>query len=204
MAQPAYALPQSESQTTWPAQGEWTWGDYLRLPDDGNRYEIIEGVLYVTAAPIYAHQFAVYRLARVMGNFVEDECLGEVLGAPFDIRLPGGADPVQPDLVFFRSGNEPEADDKCFAGVPDLIVEVLSPRTRHLDKTVKLRAYEKAGVSEYWLVDPDSRSVEVLHLDAGRRVFKRLGRFGADDAVRSLVLAGFETPVAPLFPTSRS
>ncbi len=200
MAQPAFALPQPESQPTWPAQGEWTWGDYLRLPDDGHRYEIIEGVLYVTAAPIYAHQFAVYRLARVMGNFVEDERLGEVLGAPFDIRLPGVADPVQPDLVFFRSGNEPEADDKYFTGVPDLVVEILSRRTRRLDKTVKLRAYERAGVSEYWLVDPDARSVTAFHLDEERHVFEELGRFGSDHVVHSLVLSGFETAVAPLFP----
>lgn len=199
MALPAYALPESEA-ARWPAQGEWTWEDYLRLPDDGNRYEIIEGVLYVTAAPIYDHQFSVFALAGELRAFVHPRGLGVVLGAPFDVRLPGVAAPVQPDVVFFRTGNTPVAGDKSFIGVPDLIVEVLSPRTSRVDQHVKLAAYEKAGVPEYWLADPKTRSLTVYTLNAKTGDYEELGRFGPKDSVRSAVLAGFETSVAPLFP----
>jgi len=198
MAEPAYALP--ENQEAWPTQGAWTWEDYLRLPDDGRRYEIIEGVLYVAAAPTFAHQFSVSKLHLVMGSFVEERRLGLVLVAPFDIRLPGVANPVEPDLLFLGTGNQPKAGDTHFAGVPDLIVEVLSPGSKRLDQHVKFGAYEKAGVPEYWLVDPKARSIAVFSFDAEKRLYEEVGTFGVGEKVRSIVLEGFETPVAPLFP----
>ncbi len=199
MAEPAYAPPDMEA-SRWPAQGNWTWDDYLRLPADENRYEIIEGVLYVTAAPIYDHQFSVFALASELHVFVQPRDLGVVLGAPFDVRLPGIANPVQPDIVFFRTGNTPVAGDSSFTGVPDLIVEVLSPGTSRLDQHVKFAAYEKAGVPEYWLADPKTRSITVFTLSAKTGEYEELGRFGPEDSVRSAELKGFETSVAPLFP----
>lgn len=198
MAQPAYALPETEA-ARWPTQGEWTWEDYLRLPDDGKRYEIIEGVLYVAAAPIYDHQFSVFELAAELRGFVKPRRLGVVIGAPFDIRLPGVADPVEPDVVFFKAGNEPKAGDKYFMGPPDLVVEVLSPSTSRLDRKVKFDAYQKAGIPEYWLVDPRMRSIVVYSLNVGGS-YDEWRRFGPEDSVRSGLLKGFETPVAPLFP----
>lgn len=199
MAEPAIARFALGNQESWPAQGKWTWEDYQRLPADGRRYEIVEGVLYVTPAPTFDHQFSTYELARRLGNFVTERGLGVVLGAPFDVRLPGVADPVQPDLLYFRTGNEPQAGDKNFQGVPDLIVEVLSPGSRRLDQKVKLDAYEKAGVPEYWLVDPGARAITVRALNPERR-FEEVGRFGTGDRVRAIVLAGFETDVVSLFP----
>jgi len=199
MAEPAYALPETE-EGHWPAQGQWTWDDYLRLPDDGNRYEIIEGDLYVTAAPIYDHQFSVFALAGELRAFVQPSDLGVVLGAPFDVRLPGVSNPVQPDVVFFRTGNTPVAGDKSYMGVPDLVVEVLSPKTSRLDQHVKFAAYEKAGVPEYWLADPKTRSITVYTLSLKTGEYEELGRFGPEDRVRSAVLEGFETSVALLFP----
>lgn len=202
MAEPALALPATEA-ASWPAQGEWTWEDYLRLPDDGNRYEIIEGVLYVTAAPIYDHQFSVSELFAELHRFVKDRGLGVVLVAPFDVRLPDVTDPVQPDVLFFRSGNEPQTGDKYYAGVPDLLVEVLSPGSSRLDQHVKFAAYEKAGVPEYWLADPKTRAVVVYTLNEKIGQYDELGRFGPEETVRSAVLEGFEAPVAPLFPPRR-
>jgi len=199
MAQPAYVLPDTEAGR-WPAQGRWTWEDYLRLPDDGNRYEILEGVLYVSPAPIYDHQFLVFALAGELRSFVATHGLGVILGAPFDVRLPGIANPVQPDILFLRSGNEPRSGDKYFEGVPDLVVEVLSPGTDRLDRRVKLAAYQKAGVPEYWLADPKTRSVTVYTLDAERGEYQKPAHFAAEDHVRSTVLQGFTTPVTPLFP----
>ncbi len=205
MAEVAYALPpiETEDQARWPAQGSWTWEDYLRLPDDGQRYEIIEGVLYVAAAPTFAHQFSVSELFGELRSFVRAHKLGLALVAPFDVRLPGVADPVEPDVMFFRSGNEPQADDKCFQGVPDLVVEVLSPGTSHVDRGVKLRAYEKAGVEEYWLADPKSRSITVYRFDAEGREYEEWGRFGPGESVTSALLEGFEAEVTALFPPTK-
>ncbi len=186
--------------SSWPAQGQWTWDDYLRLPDDGQRYEIIEGALYVSPAPSFDHQFSVTELLAELRNFVKARQLGLVLVAPFDVRLPGVADPVQPDLVFFRTGNEPRAGDKNFHGVPDLVVEVISPSSVRLDKKVKLAAYQKAGVQEYWLADTRSRSITVYSYDPSQACYVESGRFGIAEVLRSALLPGFEAAVEDLFP----
>jgi Uma2 family endonuclease len=198
MTEPAYRLDLPETET-WPRQGDWTYEDYLRLPDDGNRYEVIRGALYVTPAPNFKHQFSVVKLVSALDGFVSKGELGVVLAAPFDVLLPVGiASPVEPDVMFFRTGNAPQEDDKNFQGVPDLIAEVLSPRTRSLDRKVKLQAYQEAGIPEYWIVDPSARAVEVHVLENGRYV--ELCRGGVGDKARSAVLPGFEVKVAGLFP----
>ncbi len=123
----------------------------------------------MTPAPAYDHQFSVTKLTSFLDVFVTEHDLGVVLVAPFDVRLPRRlADPVEPDLIFFRKGNEPQSGDKLFTGVPDLVVEVLSPKTRRIDKGTKLEIYQEAGIPEYWLVDPLSRTVVTFRLgDAG-------------------------------------
>ena len=198
MSEPAYRLDLPETEA-WPRQGDWTYEDYLRLPDDGNRYEVIRGVLYLMPAPNFKHQFSVVKLVRALDGFVSERALGVVLAAPFDVLLPVGiASPVEPDVMFFRSGNTPREDDGNFQGVPDLVVEVLSPRTRSHDRKVKLPAYRDAGVPEAWMVDPDARSVVVHVLEDGRYV--ELCRGGIGDRLRSSVLPGFELEVGSLFP----
>lgn len=193
MAQPALAYP---SGTQWPPQGQWTWDDYLRLPDDGQRYEIVRGVLYVSPAPTFRHQVTVSRLLFALMRFVEEHGSGVVLTAPFDVRLPAIANPVQPDLVFFHSGNRPAEDAKYFEGVPDLVVEVLSPGTRRLDQRVKLEAYEAAGIPECWLVDAEARTVSVYRLDRGRGLYRDPEQCGAQDRLRSTVVEGLDLAVA--------
>ena len=94
-------LPAREQD--WPAQGEWTYEDYKRLPDNGRRYEIIEGVLYVIAAPNFDHQYTVTRLLVHLDNLVTGHHLGVVLVAPFEIHLPDIARPVQPDVLFLAA-----------------------------------------------------------------------------------------------------
>src|SRR4051812_22762087 len=109
MGEPAHPLtfPWSDDDRPWPPQGQWTYDDYARLPDDGNRYEVIRGNLYVTPAPNFDHQYVISQLSRFLGNFGAETGLGFVLGAPFDVLLPDGiATPVQPDLVFFLRGNQ--------------------------------------------------------------------------------------------------
>jgi Uma2 family endonuclease len=193
MTEPAYPLTSPE---TWPDQGAWTYEDYLRLPDDGQRYEIIRGILYVSPAPTLEHQFTVVRLVRFLDVFVSRRKLGLVLVAPFDVRLPQRiADPVQPDVLFFRKGNEPRtSDEPC---VPDLVIEVLSPKTRRLDEKVKLAAYRDAGVPEVWLADPLSRSVRVHQLKDG--AYPEADRYGSGETVRSAVLPGLQVKIDKIF-----
>jgi Uma2 family endonuclease len=202
MAEPAFRrnLPSWGDGHKWPAQGDWTYDDYARLPDDGNRYEVIHGVLYVTPLPNFKHQFVIVKLAASFEVFLAEHEVGIVLTAPFDILLPREiASPVEPDLVVFRTGNTPDWGAKNFAGVPDLVVEVLSPSTRSRDRRIKLRAYEEAGVPEYWLVDPDLRSILVYGREAGSGFVERC-RGGVGERVTSSVLPGFELAVARLFP----
>lgn len=203
MAQPAYPLdlPEEQDGERWPAQGEWTYEDYARLPDDGRRYEVIQGYLYVSPAPTYEHQYAVGQLNRLLGNFIFENELGVLLPAPFDVKLPDRiADPVEPDLVFIRAENQPRSGDPNFAGVPDLAIEVLSPSTRHIDRGVKKEAYREAGVPEYWLVDPRTRTIEVYRLSEGGDRYVELDRGGVGQTVGSTCLAGLQIPVEKVFP----
>jgi Uma2 family endonuclease len=180
-----------------PTQGDWTYEDYLALPDDGQRYEIIEGVLYVTNAPDIDHQLAVSEIHRQMANFVVEGKLGIVLPAPFEIHLSATSRPVQPDVFFIRAGQWPGAGAKFFEGSPDLIVEVLSPASIRTDRHVKFNAYEQAGVPEYWIVNPKVRSVEVYTLSGGE--YGLLGEFAGDEVIQSRVLEGLAIVTRTLF-----
>lgn len=181
----------------WPAQGKWTYEDYLALPDDGRRYEIIEGVLYVTNAPNIDHQFVVSEVVQQMGSFIRQHKLGYVLAAPFEIHLTATTRPVLPDVIFIKSDRWPETGAGYFEGAPDLIVEVLSPSTRRTDQVVKFTTYEQAGVPEYWIVDPKSRSVQVFVLSG--REYGLLGEFVGEDVIRSAVLEGLQIVTRTLF-----
>ncbi len=181
----------------WPAQGQWTYEDYLKLPDDGRRFEIIEGVLYVTNAPNIDHQFSSMEISHQMKTFADEHKLGYVLAAPFEIHLSARTRPVLPDVIFIKSEHWPGAGVSYFEGAPDLIVEVLSPSTRRTDQVVKFTAYEQAGVSEYWIVDPKSKIVQVYVLSG--REYGLLGEFLGEDVVQSSVLAGLQIVARTLF-----
>ena len=115
-------LPAREQD--WPAQGEWTYEDYSRLPDDGRRYEIIDGVLYATAAPNVDHQYAVGEIFAALRTHVREHQSGIVICAPFEVHLPDVARPVQPDVLFVDADRAPRPGAADFTGAPDLIVEV--------------------------------------------------------------------------------
>jgi len=182
----------------WPAQGEWTYEDYQRLPDDGRRYEIIEGVLYVTAAPSFDHQYTAGEIFAALRTYVRERQLGIVISAPFEVHLPGIARPVQPDVLFIAAERAPQAGARDFAGAPDLLVEILSPSTVRTDRVVKFSAYERAGVREYWLVDPYAHSVEVYTLSAGGTL-EIAGQYTYGEKIASTVLNGLTLPVDDLF-----
>ena len=201
MAEPArpLPLPDREDARSWPKQGQWTYADYCLLPDDGQRYEVIRGHLYVSPAPSIVHQLTVKRVVRKVDSFVADHHLGEVLTAPLDILLPRGlGTPVQPDVIFFRRGNVPRVDALNFEGVPDLVIEVLSPSTRRLDK-IKLAAYRDAGVPEVWHPDPKARTVVIYGLSADRKSYEEVSRGGEGESVISRVLPGLRIEIDELF-----
>jgi Uma2 family endonuclease len=200
MAEPAYPLISPEDGRDWPAPGEWTYEDYLRLPEDGRRYEVIRGSLYVAAAPNLLHQFVAGELFSAVRGFVRQRALGSVLN-PIEVHLPGGiTSPVQPDLVFLGRDKRFKWSDTSFHGVPDLLAEVLSPRTRRVDQKTKFAAYRDAGVREYWLIDPLAETFLVYVLSEDRRQYLELCRGGMEDILWSAVLAGFRLRLRDLFP----
>jgi len=174
-----------------PLSGEWTYEDYARLPDNGFRYEVIRGALYMSPAPRPDHQRAAFNLAYHIRTFLEANPVGEVLIAPIDVVLPGLATPVQPDLVFVSADRSEIVSRQRVEAPPDMIVEVSSPGTVERDRRIKFEVYAAAGVREYWIVDPTpaSCSIEVYVLRDEANAL--LGQFGPDDTVRSEVLRGF-------------
>jgi Uma2 family endonuclease len=172
----------------WPAQGYWTYDDFLRLPDDGNRYEIIDGVLYMVNAPDPEHQFAVDEIFAELRNFVKANQLGAVYTAPIEVHLPDIARPVQPDVLFIAEARRHNVKTKFIEGAPDIIVEVTSPSTMRTDRKIKFDAYERAGVREYWIVNPKTRSAEVYAPINGE--YDLHGEFGPGETVTSTVLTG--------------
>jgi len=182
--------PTLPADQTWPEQGQWTYDDFLRLPDDGIRYEIIDGVLYMTNAPDPEHQYAVVEILGELRNFVKANNLGVVYTAPIEVHLPGIAQPVQPDVLFVAQARREIIKPKFIEGAPDLIVEVLSQSTTRLDRRVKFDAYERAGVREYWIVNPKLHSIEVYSLVRGEYALH--GEYGPGEQVASVVLPGVE------------
>ena len=134
----------------------WDYERWQQLPADGNRYEVIDGVLYMSTAPSQFHQWVVKRLTRLIGIPLEDN--GEMIyyTAPIGVIMPG-ADPVQPDFFLIRRDRASIIREGRIYGPPDLIVEVLSPSNPEQDTVVKRGAYARAGVPEYWMVRPATR-----------------------------------------------
>ena len=189
------ALPQTD--TPWPAQGQWTYQDYLKLPDDGRIYEIIEGVLYMTNAPNIDHQYTVMEIAFQLKRFIDKQQLGYVLTAPFEVHLTDKTRPVQPDILFIKTEKWPKPGAKYFQGAPDLIVEVMSPSSQRRDRVVKFTAYEQAGVLEYWIVNPKTKSVELFTLPGPEYVL--VGEFIGEEIIESKLLPELQIKANSLF-----
>jgi Uma2 family endonuclease len=143
--------------------GTWTYDDLFSLPEDGRRYEIIEGELYETPAPIWIHALTIRNLMSLLGPVI-DALGGWLVTAPVDVFFRG-ADPVQPDMVVMLPGSAAHPVYRGVEGPPDLLIEVLSPSNRGHDLLTKRKLYSRAGVREYWIVDPERRTISVLSLD---------------------------------------
>ena len=163
--------------------GSWTYEDLSALPEDGRRFEIIEGELYEMPSPSWAHASVVANLILMLIPIVA-RLGGRWRTAPLDVFFQG-ADPVQPDIVVLLPDSRAHPIERGVNGPPDLLIEVLSPSHREHDLLLKRLLYARAGVREYWLVDPEARTIEILALDR--------------DALHLAVAAsGDESPVSPL------
>jgi len=145
-----------------------TYDDLRQMPDDSNRYEIIGGELIVSPSPNRSHQIVAYRLTQLVGDMVDARRLGQVPFAPVDVRLSPHS-VVQPDLLFIRNDRlHIYGPTGPVEGAPDLVVEIVSPSSQVMDRVRKAALYADSGVSEYWIVDPEKREVQVLVLAQGR------------------------------------
>ncbi|MEK7476627.1 MAG: Uma2 family endonuclease [Candidatus Coatesbacteria bacterium] len=172
-----------------------TVDDYMKLPE-GTLAELIEGELFMTPSPKSVHQEIVEELYSALRQFVRAGSLGRVRLAPLDVHLPSG-DIVQPDILFIRTANLGIVQD-WIRGVPDVLIEVVSPEHPERDRLVKRGLYARNGVSEFWIVDPATRTVEVLVLDGP--AYASHGYFDSADALTSPAFAGLSLPLAEIFP----
>jgi Uma2 family endonuclease len=174
--------------------------EYLALPETTLPHELVEGELHVTAAPSPWHQTVLNRIARSLEDFVEPRNLGGIFRAPVDVILdPRMPLALQPDIVYIRRERIDIVRERI-EGAPDLAVEVLSPGTRDYDRTEKSARYAAAGVTEYWLADLESRTIEIRRMNTRPPV--TVGIFGITDTLTSPLFPGFTLPVAPILARS--
>jgi len=171
--------------------------DDLRLfPDNGKRHELIDGEHIMTPAPNTKHQRVVIRLGTRLQVSVEKTKSGVVFTAPYDVVL-SDYDITEPDIVFVSANRQQIITQANLRGAPDLVVEILSPSTKEIDRTVKFKLYEKYGVREYWIIDPDAETIEIYAWSAAG--YALLQKFSRGDIVRSQVLPGFACAVDEIF-----
>jgi Uma2 family endonuclease len=180
-----------------PPQGRWTYADWEALDHEFYRYEIINGVLYMSKSPSSFHQWVILKLVELVGIPAKNQGLAYPYFAPIGVMMPG-CDPVQPDFVVVLASNASIIRDRRIFGVPDLIVEILSPSNRAYDGSTKLDAYAHAGLPEYAIVDPAARTLTLYRLDEhGRYSTSRV--FGAEETVSFDCLPTLTFQVGQLF-----
>jgi Uma2 family endonuclease len=144
-----------------------TWRDAQHMPENGKRYEVIDGQLYVTPAPSRRHQWVCGRLFLALARLLEEQDHGWVYAAPLSVEFPETEEGVQPDLMFVSRQRAERLVHEGIRGAPDLVVEVLSPSTADRDRTIKRKLYLRQGVRAYWIVDHHSEYVDVWDLEPG-------------------------------------
>ena len=175
-----------------------TYQDYLDIPGD-DRYELINGEFILVSAPNAAHQIASMGFSLELGGFVRDGELRWVFHAPTEVVLtvPEGINIVQPDIIFVSGERESIITRANIQGAPDLIVEILSPSTGRLDRTTERDLCSRHGVKEYWIADPEARSVVVMSLKDGD--YETDGEYGIGDTLTSPTLGGFSVSLDRIF-----
>ena len=180
-----------EILSLFPKQGEWTEADYFRLPETNRIIELSKGKLIMTPAPTTQHQKISGKLYFSLYGYVSENNLGEVCYSPLDVRLWEG-NIRQPDITFM-SNEHLDRITRQFWGIPDLVIEILSESTIDVDKESKYLEYKKAGIPEYWIIDPFRQIIEVFALEGGDYI--TFGRWGIGKIAKSKLLDGFEVRV---------
>jgi len=171
-----------------------TVSDYMRL-DETTRVELIQGEFLMTPSPTYRHQAIVRNLLVLLHSFVTRAGLGQIVPAPLDVIL-SEHDVVQPDLVFVAADHFDRIKERLH-GPPDLAVEILSASNAERDRIVKRDLYRQYGVPEYWIVDPDAQTIEVLSLESGE--WRLHGIFGKSEELASPILPGLRLSLEQVF-----
>ncbi|MEP9411809.1 MAG: Uma2 family endonuclease [Candidatus Brocadia sp.] len=172
-----------------------TYEDYLKI-DDNNRYEILNGELHMVPAPSIDHQGVSRNLEFLIWDFVKGEGLGKVFYAPVDVVFDDD-EVFQPDIVFIKNERQDIISKNAIQGVPDLIVEIISPSSAFYDTVEKKEIYRKYGVKEYWLIFPEERVIEVLTLEKGE--YLEFCKSKREGMVKSKILEGLEIDSKDVF-----
>ena len=183
-----------------PRQGSWTYEAYTSLPDDGNRYEIVQGVLMMTPAPEPAHQGIGGKIYRYLCREILDTGRGLVFTAPIDVVLSERLT-VQPDVLVLLKEHLDRLQKKRIVGTPDLAVEVISPGSAVYDRLVKYSVYERSGVPEYWLVNADEQTIAVFTLEMD--AYRSLGTFQGEQRPLSRIVPEITLSVGQFFDWSQ-
>lgn len=173
----------------------YTYQDYLQTPED-KKCELIDGDLYMTPSPLTVHQRVLRKIYDRLNGFMEGKDLGELFFAPIDVVL-SDFDVLQPDLLFVCKERLSIVTEKNVGGAPDVVIEVLSPGTKERDLGIKRTTYERYGVREYWIADPDARTIEILQMtDDGLKTFRV---FASGTRLKSPLLEGLQFSVDDIF-----
>jgi Uma2 family endonuclease len=176
-----------------------TYDDYVHFPDDGLRHELIDGEHYVTPTPIRKHQAICANLLGMIWGYLRQHPVGRVFTAPFDVIL-SEFDVVEPDLLFLNNERLAAITTSPWVkGAPSLVVEIGSPSTRKRDATIKRRLYERVGVDEYWIVDPELDTVDVHRLIEGRYQRTMQLSLEAGDVLTTPLLPDLTLPLSTIF-----
>lgn len=186
-----------------PVEKKHTYADLLEM-DDGERYEMIDGYLYMMAGASEVHQYVSTELVVSIGSFLRGKPC-RVYHPPFDVRLfeeasdtPDDVDTVvQPDIMVIC--DKDKIDKRGIKGAPDWVIEILSPSTRRHDKITKLKLYQQAGVREYWIIDPEQRFVDVYILN-DNGVLEPKEEYSEKDIAKCSVLPELAIDMSVIFP----
>ncbi len=176
-------------------QANFTYADYAKTPDD-ERYELLDGQLIRVPTPLVNHQRVLGNLMLKIASLVWDRNLGRVYPRPTDVVL-SDTTVVEPDILFVSSQRSNIITPENIQGAPDLVVEIFDPPTAERDRTVKLDLYAQHGVKEYWIVDPDAKTIMVLLRDGNR--FEVSGIYGEGQTLTSPTLEGFSFALEEVF-----
>lgn len=176
--------------------GEWAEADYYQFSEPGGVVELSDGHVEVSDPPTFFHQLILLRLSVALHAFVMANHLGQVCFAPLPVRLWSGTI-REPDLMFMSAAHASRMGQ--YWGVPDLAVEILSPGTARKDREIKRKEYARAGVAEYWIVDPEARTVEVMRGSGGGEDYEITECFRETEMLTSEIFGKFALPLSELF-----